>query len=262
MRNNVRRNRNIGTAKQGYGLKNTMKIAQPLYRDDIRCYFERLEHYTKQKRTINGHEFEFVIETLNKDSFHACSIDDVARMIEHIPPEDYGEMKYIIFRQPKRKEKIISPVWGRLIYAYEFEDECYPAIIIEAANRNETLKWSKKLSVNNSLEFARLKADGHQFEECKRFFQADMSPKFVRNTQLYRTLPHEFGHYVHYLDVVEKPAIEDEEWEAWEQRWNYYHDSIPSAEKEKFAHSYADKLKAYLLDQKIIPFNPIDENFE
>ena len=35
-------------------------------------------------------------------------------------------------RQPKRKEEIISPVWGRLIYSYEFENDYCPAIILDA----------------------------------------------------------------------------------------------------------------------------------
>lgn len=53
-------------------------------------------------------------------------------MITHIPSEDYGDLRFIILRQPKRKEEIISPVWGRLIYSFEFEHEYAPAIILDA----------------------------------------------------------------------------------------------------------------------------------
>lgn len=42
MRNNTRRNRNIGTAKQGYGQNNKMQIAEPLYNSDIRRHLDRL----------------------------------------------------------------------------------------------------------------------------------------------------------------------------------------------------------------------------
>lgn len=255
MRDNTRRNRNIGTAKQGHGLKNKMKISEPIYNGDYRSFYERLDNYTKQKRIINGHEFHFIVESLNKDSFHACSVDDIAKMLQYIPTNDYGDLKFIVLRQPKRKEKIITPVWGRLIYSYEFENEYCPAIILESISENDRLRWTKRLSVAASLEFERLKLDGYKFIEHKRFFEAEMQPNLVRNTQLYRTLLHEFGHYAHYLEIVTRPAIEDEEFEEREKRQNYYFESILSTEKEKFAHNYADKLKANLYDQKLIPFD-------
>lgn len=253
MRNPARRNRNIGTAKQGYGLKNKMTIPDPSYADDYRIYYERLGKYTKEFRTINGHKFCFVIEELNKNSFHACSVDDVAQMLEYIPASDYGEMKLIIFRQPKRKEKILSPVWGRLIYFYEFEDDYHPAIILEAPSFGDKLKWSRKMSIDTVLEFDRLKADGFNFVEHKRYFKAEMSPHLVRNTQLFRTIPHELGHYVHYQKIVIEPEQEDEDIEKWEKRRDLYH-AIPSVEKEAFAHNYADRLREKLLEKNLIPF--------
>ena len=73
--------------------------------------------------------------------------------------------KFIVLRQPKRKEQIISSVWGRLIYLYEFEKEDFPAIILESIDKDSRLIWSKKLSVDERKEFERLKNDGHIFEE-------------------------------------------------------------------------------------------------
>ena len=94
-------------------------------------------------------------------------------------------------------------------------------------------------------EFERLKEDGHEFVETHRGFEVEMKIENVRRTQLFRTLPHEFGHYVHYLGVVERPGREDEAYEVWEERWEGY-DRIPKVEKEKFAHAYADGLKLEL----------------
>lgn len=253
MRNPTRRNRNIGTAKQGYGLKNKMTIPDHSYLDDYRMYYERLRKYTKEYRLIDGHEFCFVVEELNKNSFHACSVDDVAQMLQYIPSEDYGEMKLIIFRQPKKKEKILSSVWGRLIYSYEFENDYHPAIILESVGINDKLKWERKMSVGATSEFERLKADGYNFIEHKRFFEAEMPQHLVRATQLYRTLPHEFGHYVHYLEIVERPTEEDEDIEEWERLREIYH-ALPSVEKESFAHNYADRLREKLFAEKLIPF--------
>lgn len=259
MRDNTRRNRNIGTSKQGYGLNNKMKIPHPIYGSDLKWFPERLGKYQKIKRKINEHEFVFIVEELHLDAYHSCSVDDVAKIIKHIPLEDYGDLKFIVFRQPKRKEMILSSVWGRLIYYFEFEDECYPAIILESIQYDGKLKWPRKLSVELQIDMERLKRDGHIFNEDKRYYHVELLPENVRQTQLYRTLLHEFGHYVQFLNVVEKPASEDEEYEEWEKRWDFYHDSIPSSEKEKFAHTYAEKLRNRLEEEGIIPFTP-EEN--
>jgi hypothetical protein len=72
MRNPVRRNRNIGTAKQGFGQNNKLEISDS-YRI-VKEFYERLESYKKYKRTINGHNFLFIIEQPRKTSQHACSI--------------------------------------------------------------------------------------------------------------------------------------------------------------------------------------------
>jgi hypothetical protein len=221
-----------------------------------KVFYERLGEYEKVTKIINGHEFIFVIEKAREDCRHACSVGDIEKIIKHIPIQDYGDLKLIILRQPKRKEETLSSVWGRLIYSYEFENDYLPAIIIEAINYTKKLKWSLKLSIDLQKEFDRLKSDGHNFHKDARYFVADYDLENVRNTQLYRTLPHEFGHYVHYLNVVVRPAAEDEPYEDWEQRNDFYF-ALPSVEKEKFAHSYADQFKKQLTESGIIPFDKI-----
>ncbi|MEZ2443306.1 hypothetical protein AB6805_16395 [Chitinophaga sp. RCC_12] len=245
MRNPTRRNRNIGTAKQGHGQQN--KLVIPDGNKDFRIFYERLGTYEKQERVINGHTFLFVIEKNTASFRHACTVKDVERMLSYISPADYGSLKLIVLRQPKRKEAILSPVWGRLIYAYEFEDDFYPAVILEAADYNSKLKWSRKLDPDDQQELARLRRDGHNFTESKRNYTALLEADHVRSTQLYRTLLHEFGHYVHHLQVV-KPFAEDQE------KGEEIYLQLPKDEKEKFAHQYADKLRERLLLEKLIPF--------
>lgn len=254
MNNPTRRNRNIGTSKQGYGQNNRLVIPSPCITS--KSFYERLGEYEKVTKTINGHEFLFVVEKTREGSHHACSIGDIENIIKHIPIQDYGDLKLIIFRQPKRKEETLSPVWGRLIYSYEFEKNYLPAIVLEAVNYNHQLKWSTKLSIDMQKELERLKSDGHTFSKHSRYFVADYQIENVRNTQLYRTLPHEFGHYVHYLNVVERYSTENEEMETWEKRSDFYF-NIPSVEKEKFAHQYAHDFKNRLSELKVIPFDSI-----
>lgn len=252
MKNPTRRNRNIGTSKQGHGQNNKLTIPEPC--GVLKSFYERLTNYEKIERTINGHEFLFIREETRETSIHSCSIEDIETIIEKIPQEDYGDIKFIVLRQPKRKEEILSPTWGRLIYSYEFENDYAPAIILDAIDFSKQFKWNNKLSIDNQKELERLREDGHQIINNGRQYVAEYNKVNVRNTQLYRTLPHEFGHYVHYLEFVERPAIEDEEYEIWEERSDKYF-QIPKAEKEKYAHKYADNLKVELTKKKIIPFD-------
>lgn len=251
MYNPIRRNRNIGTNKQGHGQNNKLTI--PTICATSKTFVERLGAYEKLERTINGHNFVFVIEQTRETSKHACTINDLEKIIAHIPLTDYGNLKFIILRQPKRKEETLSPVWGRLIYSYEFENNFFPAIILEAVDYSRKFKWEKRLSVDAQKEIERLKADGHPIKQVGKLYTADYTPENVRNTQLYRTLPHEFGHYAHYLQVVERPAIEDEPIENWELRNNNYF-KLPKTEKEKFAHAYAERLRRKLVEDGVIPF--------
>ncbi len=253
MRNPTRRNRNIGTENQGFSQNNKLTISSPY--GNLKSFYERLENYEKELRVINNHEFLFVVEKTRENSIHSCSINDIQKIIEQIPFEDYGELRFIILRQPKRKEEIISPVWGRLIYSYEFENDYFPAIILDAIDLEKKISWTKKQTIDDQKEFERLKKDGHIFTENKREFIAEFNPEIVRNTQLYRTLPHEFGHYVHYLKIVENSGDEEEDYDEKEKRMDFYF-SIPKAEKEKFAHNYAEKLNDKLRSENIIPFQP------
>ncbi|KAA2244846.1 hypothetical protein F0L74_02455 [Chitinophaga agrisoli] len=251
MFNPSRRNRNIGTAKQEHGQQNKLRIPQTVYGLSP---LESLGPYQKKEVEINGYQFIFVTEKTREGSLHACSVEDIQQIIAHIPTEDYGSLRLIVLRQPKRKEEILSPVWGRLAYSFEFENDYYPAVILEAIEYPGKMKWETSLSVESQKELERLKEDGHNFINNGRFWTADLKPENVRNTQLYRTLLHEFGHYVHYLTIVERPGHEDENLSLWERRFDFYN-QMPVVEKENFAHRYATNLKRLFEEKGIIPLN-------
>ncbi len=254
MKNPIRRNRNIGTDKQGYSQDNEMVVPHPAI--ESKSFYEKLSDYKTVKKTIKGHIFRFVIEKTRLNSFHACTLEDIVKVLNEIPKEDYGELELIILRQPTRKQENLESVWGRLIYSYEFENQLLPAVIIEAVDLKRKLKWTKKLSVESQKEMIRLMEDGHKFILNKRFYEAEYELDNIRATQLYRTITHEFGHYVHYLEIVERPGNENENIEEWEKRLKNYH-SLPSSQKEVFAHTYAQNLKSELEKKGIIPFNRI-----
>jgi len=60
MYNPTRRNRNIGTAKQGHGSNNKLTIPSPCVVS--KDFYERLGSYEKVERLINGHAFLFIMK--------------------------------------------------------------------------------------------------------------------------------------------------------------------------------------------------------
>ncbi len=280
MRNPARRNRNIGTSRQGHGQNNRAVIP---FRNTVngKVFYERLKDYKVVRRTINGKKFRFAVEKTRKNVYHACTVDDMVRVIRHLPVEDYGDLRLIILRQPTRKEEQLNPVFGRLIYYYEFEKEIQPAIIIEAVDTSKPFKWSKKLSIDERKELERLKRDGLQVREDKHYYLAQYDLDVLRNIQLYRTLLHEFGHYVQYYNRVLRPleplrqktedlealpdTPENEEkrsvardmyYQAVSKREDFYF-QLPKRELEIFAEAYAEKQRRRLEQQGIIPFKRI-----
>lgn len=252
--NPTRRNRNIGTTKQGFGQNNQMTIPQPL--DTLKTFYERFSSIETQTITVHSKEIPVIIENLKDGYYYSCTPFDIERIMRNLPAADLEDFGVLIFRQPKKKEKIISSVWGRLIYSYEYNDDYYPAIIIEAVEHSTKFRFPKKQSVEDKNEFDLLKKDGLSFVLGKREHIAEITPEKVRNIQLYRTLLHEIGHYNHYLEVVERPGTEDEDFEMWEKRNDFYF-SIKQNEKEVFANKYAARVKSSLTDKGVIPFKKI-----
>ena len=119
MLNPTRRNRNIGTAKQGYGQDNKLVVPYPAV--EMKYFYERLGEYKVVERKINNHKFKFVIEQTRENSFHACTIDDLEKILSEIPKEDYGDLELIVLRQPTRKEENLKSVWEQ---KYVFSPQC------------------------------------------------------------------------------------------------------------------------------------------
>ncbi len=245
---NTKRNRNIGTAKQGYGRNNKFSIPQP---SDTGLYFyERLQGISIEIIKVHGKNITVILEDLNKDFYYSFSPEEAQQILNNLPEEDLIGLGYLIFRQPKRKELILSRAWGRLIYSFEFQNVRSPAIIMEAIENTLTLSFPKKQSVELNLEFELLKKDGLCFTLEKREHIAEIDKEKMKSIQI-RTLLHEIGHYVHFLEVVERPGNEDEEHELWEERNDSYF-SIPVYNKEIVANKYAMKHKSRLKQIGII----------
>jgi hypothetical protein len=240
--NATRRNKNIGTAKAGHGQDNRMKIPESW--NDGRSFHEKLQNPVVLSRLVKNHEITMLVEPVNPGFYHACTPDDIVRVLNLLPPEHTEWINLIVLRQPKRKERIMNPVWGRLQYWTKIQQYTGVAIHLEAQPIEMVMRWPKSLCVDDAKELVRLSEDGHQIVSDRRYHKIHTNSRAVRNTQLYRTLPHELGHYVDYLIR----ATNNESNLHW---------SKSSQDKEAFANRYADE---FLNNQKIagnIPFEPI-----
>jgi hypothetical protein len=129
-----------------------------------------------------------------------------------------------------------------------------PIIFLDAIQVNKPLIWRTSLDQYDSLELDRLRADGHDVQRLGQKFSISVTVSSARNTQLYRTLLHEIGHWFDWLSKVEEPTVKGSDWETLAR--DYF--ARPKAEREAFAHRYAHCKRMLLEDAGLIPFDRID----
>jgi hypothetical protein len=237
-----RRNKNIGTNKSGRGQNNQMRIPEYSIAGQYILFYEKLENPVAISRAIGDRNITLLVEPVQPGFLHACTPDDIAQVLRLLPPEHTNGIDLIVLRQPKRKERLLEPVWGRLQYWSEIQQYSGVAIYLEAQQIDGIQHWRKSLSPDSLLELERLVKDGHQVVPERRHYAIHTNLDSIRATQLYRTLPHEVGHYVDYLHNL-KAGQSDLFW------------CKPSQDKEAFAHRYAGEFWGYEKMAGRIPFD-------
>lgn len=258
MFNPVRRNRNIGTPKRGHGEDNRLVIPDPT--NASRRWTEQLGRHERLQRVVNSRELIFLVEETSGGCVHACSIADVVQIFRHIPLPDWEGLDTVVFRQSTRKQRILRPAWGRLLYYADLgapgraAKRKGPALILEAVDCSASFKWRTSLDPDDQAELERLRLDGHLIERAGSTFVVTTSLEATRTTQLYRTVLHEVGHWVDWLEKVERPEASGGDFrllsEAYFQR--------PSAEREAFAHRYAKDILGRLKGAGLVPFDRLE----
>ena len=247
--NPTRRNRKIGTKHAGYGQDNKFTI--PWAWADDRIFYERLVDPVVVEIQVGPISKHVIIEPTIKGFVHACTVDDIQRLLELIPAEHINDITAFVLRPPKRKAQILASVWGRLVYSSDVCGFSGPTVYLEAQNLEQPLKWSKSLTLERAKELERLREDGHVVVTDKRQHLINSTLDTIRNTQLYRTLPLEIGLYVDYLTKVEEPSKDNlDRWLVLNEK---YH-ARPSQERESFAHRYADEFRKQQITMGTIPF--------
>lgn len=254
--NPTRRNRNIGTAKSGYSQNNKLVIPERWI--DFKIFWERLTKPVVCPIEIKGHCITMLIERPKAGSVHASTPQDIIRVLDLVTHEHLEEIEIIVLRQPKKKEEILKPVWGRFVYYADLGQYSGPGVYLEAVEIGKILKWGNRITPFEKKELELLHSDGHRIEKVKRGYDIYTTPESVRNTQLFRTLPHEIGHAVDYLTNSLSPSISAATESDAEYISNAYN-SKPTRDKEEFANRYAREFYQKCLSNDSLPFERLFE---
>ncbi len=250
MRDARRRNRNIGTPLSGRGRNNRNVI--PERWTDLAPYWQALQSPVVVQRSVNGNPISFIVEPARVGSAHACTIEDVCEVMRLLPAHHTRYISLVVMRQPTRRQEALNPVWGRLGYWSEICGIEGPGIYLEARQALDVEDWPLSLTPDQRRELSRLEADGHVVGKEKRGFKIHSTYESIRNTQLYRTIPHEVGHYVDYLTFKAGEQVEHDSLEFWD-----LYDAKPNKDKEDFAHRYADEFQKMMRSTGNFPFRQL-----
>ncbi len=257
--NPTRRNRKIGTEDSGYSKDNKLVIPDRWSEDKI--FWERLSNPVKIPLKVKNHKITMFVEPTKHGYIHASTPNDILKILELIPKEHLQEIEIVVLRQPKEKEEILKPVWGRFVYYADLGKYTGAGVYLEAMKVGTEFTWGEKLTPFDAKELKALEKDGHKVEKIKRGYLVRTTPETVRNTQLFRTLPHEIGHAVDYLVNSIIPSIEATNEIESERITNAFF-SKPSLDKEEFANRYSREFYSKNLKKQILPFpRIIDEEF-
>lgn len=264
-RNPARRNRNIGTSKAGHGQDNRDVIPRS-WQDSV-YQWKRTPHHHVVSREVAGRSIPFLVEQTLDDHVHACTVDDIATVLNCLPHEytqdtpdpEFPEerllgvkgLQGIILRQPTRKEQLLRGAWGRIGWAVDVGPITGPVISLLAHETPTIVRWGKSLSPSDQRELDRLIEMADEVKRDKRGCTLIFELQGIRKVQLYHTLLHEVGHWVDMLSKVELPSLADlESWSALRDRFH----QRPHDEIEEFAHRFADDSRNELCDRGLIPF--------
>jgi hypothetical protein len=255
--NPTRRSRNIGTAKQGHGQDNRLRIPDTA----AGFYIREIGQHARFQREIRGRAVTFLVEETLQGWLHPCSVDEMSRLLEYFDPDHWDGLYTFVLRQPTRKQHLLEPIWGRISYDTDIASRqgqilaSGPTLFVAAIEEDAVHRWPASLGPNDKRELERLRKDGHKIDFDGRYHLVRVSRSSARNTVLYRTIPHEIGHWVDWLQQVARPADRGQDY--GELADLYF--ARPSAEREAFAHRYASEWIDKLRAEGVVPFEPAAE---
>ena len=125
--------------------------------------------------------------------------------------------------------------------------------MLEAVNPTKPIRFGKSLSPDELAELDRLESDGHGIRNQDKKHIVIPTLESCRATQLYRTFLHELGHWVDFLEKVERPSVASNTADYF-ALLDRFHER-PDREKEQFAHGYAERMRSHLILTQRLPFD-------
>lgn len=184
---------------------------------------------------------------------HFCTPQDVVEVLKLLEQEHLEQIEVFVLRQPSKNEQSLCPVWGRFIYFADLGRYAGPGVYLEAMELNGIIKWPNSLNSYERRELQTLAREGHKIHQRKRGYEIITSPEGIRNTQLFRTLPHEFGHAVDFLFNAIQPASTASNQDEAEFIYEKFR-SKPKQDKEEFADRYAKDFYKQSSKKGSVPF--------
>ena len=180
----------------------------------------------------------FFVEPPTGDCRYACTVDDVARLLSEVPLHDWAGISAIVFRQPTRRQDLLRPVWGRIVFDAHLSGITGSVIHLDAQDPRQEIRWSPSLGPDEQKRLSALAADGHRVVRSRRWWSIRATLDSTRATQLYRTLLHEIGHHLDWCRATP---------ELYFRR--------PLQERERSADRYAVTMRAKLERRGATPFD-------
>ncbi len=205
------------------------------------AFFETLNIPESFEVSIRQRTVAVFVEPVSPDSMYPCTRSDIAHVLTLIPAEFTEQLDFLVFRHPTKKQRLLSPVWGRLVFSADICGRQGNAMFIESQLIKLASRWSKNLGPRDKEELERLRSEGHKIVVGKRDYQVLSTPEAMRNTVLFRTVLHEIGHLHHRTTTP-------------------HYASITRDDREAFAERFASKLRSALETDNKIPFPTISDD--
>ncbi|MCB0994094.1 MAG: hypothetical protein KDB21_03310 [Acidimicrobiales bacterium] len=133
--------------------------------DGRRSAFDRFVEPCFVELDIAGETVMFVVERTRADAAHACTVDDVARMLAVVDPSHISLLGLVVLRQPTRTQQRLASVWGRLRYYLEVGRHVGAALILDASEPPSLVRFDRHMGVDAAAELERFQAAGHEVRE-------------------------------------------------------------------------------------------------
>ncbi len=261
----TRRNRNIGTAKQGFGQDNELSIPNGCdWNYEWQAYWEKLGEYVVIPAELRGQKIQLVVERPQDGFYYPVTPWDVIRLLDHVDSNIWSGVELFVWRQPTKIERSLTASWGRIAYYATIKEKEIEgtAIFLHALPRDRlSFSWNKSLTPEDRKEMDRYREAGIDIRLEKRRYAFKTSPEADRYLQLFHTIPHELGHYDDYQRharyFLHSESEFDESREENERRileGTPHYDLKPAHEKEVYAHNFSDRLREELKSSGAIPY--------